>query len=310
MRFILDSLQIFFPWDDDLYTYFKSKGFGKAGTKWKALPLIYSDNTESTIGKPELQRKFVIRPDLFGKTYEQLNWKSTNKPNEPIILAEKPQVEVKTSEDVVTFCIIPIINNKHEYHLEFSSMSAFGKMYSNWAGFYFSLKEFKKLLNFLNVKSNHSNTSLDLAIKREKIQAQREELDYVEISIIYYGFSLEEFSYAKDLLRLSNYEERIPSLVYDSSDDSCQEVMNPSAKIGILYTTEEQGFMKRNPQFVVKISQNKITVLQRGKKAKVKGLIKHANGENLFILDKKLLISALCKLIEQFNKQYKGFFVL
>jgi len=39
--FVLDSLQIFFPWDDDLYTILKKGGFGTGGFKWKALPFSY-----------------------------------------------------------------------------------------------------------------------------------------------------------------------------------------------------------------------------------------------------------------------------
>jgi hypothetical protein len=30
-RYVLDTLQIFFPWDDDLYTYFKECGLGSSG---------------------------------------------------------------------------------------------------------------------------------------------------------------------------------------------------------------------------------------------------------------------------------------
>jgi len=30
-RFVLDTLQLFFPWDDDFYTYASRNGFGKGG---------------------------------------------------------------------------------------------------------------------------------------------------------------------------------------------------------------------------------------------------------------------------------------
>jgi len=45
-RYVLDTLQIFFPWDDDLYTYFKEHGLGSSGLGSKKLPLIYTDNCE------------------------------------------------------------------------------------------------------------------------------------------------------------------------------------------------------------------------------------------------------------------------
>ena len=66
--YILDTLQIYFSWDDDLYTELKEHGFGTGD--FKVLPLVYSDNTEATIGKKDKRRKFVIRPELFGKTYQ------------------------------------------------------------------------------------------------------------------------------------------------------------------------------------------------------------------------------------------------
>ncbi|MFX0070689.1 MAG: hypothetical protein ACFFAO_06325, partial [Candidatus Hermodarchaeota archaeon] len=62
-EYILDTLQIYFPWDDDLYGYMKENGFGKG--KVKALPLIYTDNCESTERKNKTRRKYIITPDKF-----------------------------------------------------------------------------------------------------------------------------------------------------------------------------------------------------------------------------------------------------
>lgn len=139
-EFVLDTLQIYFPWDDDFYTYMKNKGFGRGGLGSKTIPLIYTDNTISTIGQPKKQRKFVIRPELFGKTYSSLGWEETSKKNEPIIKAEQARVLISLDKDKICFRIIPKIKGKEEYHMEYSSRSSFGKLYSNWAAIYlFSL---------------------------------------------------------------------------------------------------------------------------------------------------------------------------
>lgn len=37
--YVLDTLQIYFAWDDDLYTYLKERGFGQSGFQRKTLPL-------------------------------------------------------------------------------------------------------------------------------------------------------------------------------------------------------------------------------------------------------------------------------
>lgn len=36
--YILDTLQTYFAWDDDLYTYFKERGLGQSGMLSKKLP--------------------------------------------------------------------------------------------------------------------------------------------------------------------------------------------------------------------------------------------------------------------------------
>lgn len=291
--FVLDSLQIFFPWDDDFYTYMKDRGFGKSGLGSKTIPLIYSDNTESTTGQKERQRKYVIRPELFGKTYKQLGWKETKSKGEPIIKAEKPEVEVLLDKDKIIFKIIP----KTEYHMEYSSMAAFGKMYSNWAAMYLPLEEAKKLLKLLEKKIGKIDGP-KLEIKKELKQNQREEIDYIDLPIEYYEFSLGEFSNAKEFFKLNGFKDKnIPSLMFDPKDKKAATIMSPVAKIGVLHTKVEHGFDARNPQFVIKITQDKITTSKRGKKAKVKGIIKLTGNENKILIYSKTFFYALLALI-------------
>lgn len=299
-NFTLDTLQIYFPWDDDLYTYLKDKGFGKSGLGSKTLPLIYSDNTESTVGQKELQRKFVIRPELFGKTYAELGWKQTKGKSEPIIPSEKSLVNIKIDNDKIIFKIIP-----KGYHLEYSSRFSFGKMYSNWVAIYLSVEEFKKMLKSLKKEFDTEKPNSSITLKKELKQNQREEVDYVEVPIVQYEFSLEEFDHARQFLRLNGFKDKIPSLAFDSTEAKAKSLMEPLAKVGILHTTTKTGFIERKPQFVIKISQNKITTSQRGKRAKVKGLIKILNNENKFILKKNEFINSLLRLIGEFKHKHK-----
>ncbi len=130
-NFVLDSLQIFFPWDDDFYTYMKNKGMGTKGPMKKAIPVIYSDNTLSTVGKNEAQRRCILNPKLFGKTYSNVGWTETKNQSQPIIPSEKPEVEVIIDGKNIIFKVVPKIKGKKEYHLEYSNMAAFGPQYSN-----------------------------------------------------------------------------------------------------------------------------------------------------------------------------------
>ncbi|MDI6917744.1 MAG: hypothetical protein QMC80_08125 [Thermoplasmatales archaeon] len=159
-QYTVDTLQIYFPWDDDLYTYFKNKGLGTKNTKKKALPLIYTDNCMSTTGVAALKRKFVLHPNYFGRTIKELGWTETEKENEPIIPAEKPQVKVslldkRTSESEIEFKIIPTVDNKEQYHIEYSAMSAFGKMYTNWSIIYLTINDFRDLVSKINQTIEH-----------------------------------------------------------------------------------------------------------------------------------------------------------
>lgn len=295
-NYTLDSLQIFFPWDDDLYTYLKSKGFGRKANM-KALPLIYSDNIENHTGKKESQRKNVLRPEYFGKTYKQVGWKETDKPSQPIIPSEKPVVNVRVEGKNIVFRVVARVNGKNEYHLEFSSMSAFGKMYSNWFGIYFSTKEFLRLVKAIREKVKTKPVKIEII--KELKQNQREEIDYGVVPVIQYEFSIGEFEYAKDYIKISGYKDKeLPSLVFDRNDKKAADIMTPIAKVGVLHTTTKTGFDDRNAQSVVKISQDKITLSKRGLRAKVKGMIKTGNYGNALILDCDVFVSTAFKLAD------------
>ncbi len=308
-NYILDTLQIYFSWDDDLYTELKEHGFGSGD--FKVLPLVYSDNTEATIGQKDKRRKFVIRPELLGRTYESLGWIETDRKNEPIIPAEKPQVNFSIldldSEPKIKVSVVPTVNDKEQYHLEYSAMSAFGKMYSNWATFYLMPKDVLEILckakEILGIQSLPGRIN----VITEKQQNQREKMLYVHLPVIYYKFCLKAFKYAIEFFEHNGVDRKnIPCLVYDSSDTSLQEIMSPYIKLGMVHTTEGTGFELRNPQFVVKVAQDKITSSRRGKRAKVKGKIVYGlDEENYFLVDAKEFIRLSEGIIAEFKRGAK-----
>lgn len=320
-RYTLDTLQIYFPWDDDFYTYFKNHGMGTANTRKKALPLIYTDNCESTTGVTEVRRNYVIRPDYFDKTYEQLGWTQTDQEPRPIIPAEKIQAQVhfykittepiSSTNPIVKFVINPTVNGKEEYHLEYSAMSAFGKMYSNWVTFYFTLDDFKIIIAKLIKKLKYQSNSLPIGmpIQVEEQQAQREELTYVELPVKYYKFSIGEFQYAFDYLRYNGVQGDIPSLVYNSTNPQHNTTMSPLIKFGIVHTQASQGFWQRPPQIVMKIAQPMVTVgtrIYNGKRVNIKKkgeIIIDNNFENYFLVDAKTLCGGYFQLKNRFTDE-------
>ncbi|MEM2143939.1 MAG: hypothetical protein QW279_01140 [Candidatus Jordarchaeaceae archaeon] len=282
--YTLDTLQIYFAWDDDLYTYLKERGFGQNGFKQKTLPIIYSDNCESTTGIPERKRKYVINPKYFGKTYEALGWKPTDKETEPIIPSEKPTITISLiNNEILEFRINPQSDGKEQYHLEYSTMAAFGRLYTNWAIPVLKINDFRSLVSYLQeILALPAQDFVDISIYTEEKQAQREKMFFVKVPLLSYKFSIGEFQYAKDFLKMNGFDEKIPSLVFQNLP-SYLEKMDPILKVGFVHTTEEQGFETRKPQIALKVAQDKITTSLRGKQTKVKGIITVDNtDENYF----------------------------
>jgi hypothetical protein len=273
-RYVLDTLQIFFPWDDDLYTYFKEHGLGSSGLGSKKLPLIYTDNCESTGGVRERKRNNVIAPKFFGSTYEELGWKDTGRETQPIIPAEKPEMEVVLagSPDVplVQLNMVPSTNGVEQYHLEYSSMSEFGRIYKNWATFYLPFNSAKELSSKL---SPYSDEKIQTEFSEETKQAQREKFRYLSIGVRKYVFSYSGFDYAKRYFEANGVHGPLPSLVYDYVDLVSRQLMDPLLKIGVIETKTSEGFEKRKAQVALKLSQPKFTVTKRGVRGRAKGRI-------------------------------------
>ncbi len=297
-RYVLDTLQIFFPWDDDLYTYFKEHGLGSSGLGSKKLPLIYTDNCESTGGIPERKRNNVISPKLFGSTYEQLRWKDTGRETQPIIPAEKPEMEVAIDESpddpLVQLTIVPRTNGIEQYHLEYSSMSEFGRIYKNWATFYLPFDSAKDLSSKL---SAYFDEGIQLEFSEETKQAQREKFRYLSIGVRKYAFSYSGFDYAKRFFERNGVHDPLPSLVYDSADPVSRQMMDPLLKIGIIETKTSEGFEKRNAQVAMKLSQPKFTVTKRGVRGRAKGrIIENLDNANNVIVDAKDFATKVAKV--------------
>ncbi len=273
-RYVLDTLQIFFAWDDDFYTYFKEHGLGSSGLESKKLPIIYTDNCESTAGIPERKRNNVIDPKYFGSTYEALGWKRTDRETRPIIPAEKPEMEVAISEPpanpLIHLNIIPSISGVEQYHLEYSSMSEFGRIYKNWATFYLPIQRAMELAD--NLKSFRDN-KIKYQFSEEAKQAQREKFVYVNIGVQKYAFSYSAFNHAKRYFEANGVQGSLPSLVYDSSDGISKELMDPLLKVGIIQTMSKEGFEERKAQVAMKLSQPKFTMTKRGVRGRMKGRI-------------------------------------
>jgi hypothetical protein len=298
--YVLDTLQIYFPWDDDLYTHLKNKGLMKLNPSLKALPLIYSDNTISTRGESKIKRNYIINPTSFNETTETLGWDFED--NKYIIPAEKPQLQIELDDDTLKLTVMPTVKDKEEYHLEYSIRSAFGKLFSNWVTFYFSLNEFKQLISELqkNIKIQPSFNGVP-EMKIEKKQEQREQMHWTYIPLKEYRFSLGDFKYLSNYLENSGVVGVLPGLEYNVKNIQLKSIMNPFVKLGYIETKENHGFWTRKPQIVIKLAQDKTIVGQRGKKIRMKGKIKDALSGSYVKIGTKEFVEGALKVLKSFE---------
>lgn len=283
-RYVMDTLQVFFPWDDDLYTYFKEHGLGSSGLGNKKLPLVYTDNCESTEGVRERRRNNVIAPKYFGMTYEQLGWKDTGLETKPVIPSEKPELEIILDESplmpLVRLNIVPRVREVEQYHLEYSSMSEFGRIYKNWATFYLPFDSAKELSNRLSI---FRDEKIPAEFSEESKQAQREKFRYLTVGVQLYQFSYSGFHYAQRYFELNGVKSPLPSLAYDSADPNSRQLVDPVLKIGIIQTKTTEGFEKRKAQIAMKLSQPKFSTTKRGVRGRAKGRITENGGPENYV---------------------------
>jgi len=297
--FVLDTLQIFFPWDDDLYTFLKNRGFASK-KEFKALPLVYTDDCESTTGKPEIPRNYIIDPEKFGENINTLGWKIQleGKKKRYVIPAEKILLRASIKKEYLEFAVIPTVNGKEQYHLEYSVMSAFGKGYANWSTFYFKIKEFESFVSRLR-EEGFGSFGRALRSGFEEKQNQREEFRYVELPVKEYCFNLAGFRYAEAYLQRAGYTGKIPGLFFDASNPGHLKLMEPKIKFGVL-STGEQGFWERPLQVVMKISQEKFTIAGN-RKRRVKGMIDESKTGNYFVVKPEELLEGWQSISRSFQ---------
>lgn len=301
--YTLDSLQIFFAWDDDLYTHLKERGFGQGGFQRKTLPIIYSDNCESTTGVTSRKRKYVIHPKYFGKTCKELGWTETERETEPIISSEKPKMTISLIDnEFLEFRVNPHVDGEEQYHIEYSTMSAFGRLYTNWSIPILRISDFEEILSRLQRSLLLPRIEfVDVQVYMEEKQAQRERMYFVEVPLTSYKFSIGEFIYARDFLALNGVHGALPSLVF-KNEPSYLEKMQPVLKVGYIRTTEEQGFEVRRPQCAMKLAQPKITMSLRGKRSKTKGMIVMEEPyENYFVVPARIFAQRAQAILKKYS---------
>src|SRR5207247_8827942 len=193
----------------------------------------------------------------------------------------------------------PSANGVEQYHLEYSSMSEFGRIYKNWATFYLPFDSAKELSSKL---SSYFDEKIPAEFSEETKQAQREKFRYLSIGVREYAFSYSGFDYAKRYFQANGLHDPLPSLVYDSTDPISRQMMEPLLKIGVIQTKTSEGFEKRKAQVALKLSQPKFSETKRGMRGRAKGRIIESPDSSNFVVteaaDFATKIGKICSMEE------------
>ncbi|MFX0137527.1 MAG: hypothetical protein ACFFDN_28070 [Candidatus Hodarchaeota archaeon] len=296
-RFILDSLQIYFPSDYYFCKFLRENGLASKNPNLKFVPIIYSDNCLSTQGLIESRRNYIIDPYHFNFHENMLKWKRI-KNEQFIITAERPELHVFDEEDIIKFKIVPKPRGNNEYHIEFPYKGE-TPANSKWVILYLSRRVTEEFFNKMSsyYKDLYQEFRGKVHLKKEKQRNQREGMVYLQLDVSHYSFTLKNFEYAIYYLRKSGFNYKIPSIVFDSKSENCLKFMSPSLNIGYVNTQAENNFISRDLQLVFKLTQDKIILNEFEKPIKLKGEIKEIDSkENFFKIPTRIFLKVIAKL--------------
>src|SRR5439155_21669276 len=124
-------------------------------------------------------------------------------------------IDESSEAPLVQLNIVPRTSGIDQYHIEYSSMSEFGRIYKNWATFYLTVDSAKylsrKLITYVDEK-------MPLEFLEETKQAEQERFQYLSIGVRKYVFSYFGFDYARRYFELNGVQGALPNLVFDSTD--------------------------------------------------------------------------------------------
>lgn len=294
MKYVADSFQLFFPCDYGLQSYlFKNNlkpSVNVRGSQRSSIPIIYADQTKSTIKKDIHLRKYAYPSALFNQPSSSLNWVESKKGIQ--IPSENFLVDITDNADNIKITA----DTTSDYHIEFAyNRSTNMGMWENWFAIYFPLQTAVELVRDIGMKVDKSKLICHLKHEKKQTTGKREDFHYTSMPVEYYQFTYESFTYAKQLLEKNGFDASYKGLVYEGKDLDC---FKPKMKIGYVHTKESDGDFNRNPQICIKLTQSGV---HNGTKFRGR-LLALDNTENFVLVNKKKFVYSILSVLYLLNK--------
>lgn len=259
MRYLVDSFQLFFSCDrhmvDHMYENNLQNTIKIGGKERSTMPILYCDNTISTISKAKHLRKYAYPSKFFGSNPLISSWRNEwSSQNERWIWkgVEIPSEEFFVEVEDLGEQLRISMDDTSQYHLEFQyKLDSNMGSWENWFALYFPVPTMIQLLKDLGIRAKGSRINPNLIHEKKQTSGKREDFYYQGIGVDYYQFTYESFSLANDFLKNQGFNGNYLGLVHEEATEHFQ----PFMKVGYVNTKETDGDYERNPQIAVKLSQ-------------------------------------------------------
>lgn len=252
MKYLVDSFQLFLNCDQEMENWLYDNGLKKTvpvyGRERATMPIIYCDNTISTISKEKHLRKYAFPAEYYGEKGKDIGWKNTYRGVE--IPSENFFVDIIDLGDTIKLSA----DLQSDYHLEFKyKLNTAMHQWENWLGIYIPIPVAIQMMNDLRVQVDPKKLISTLTHEKKQTSGKREDFYYSSLSIEEFQFTYESFEQAKKFLEKQSFNGDYKALTYNRKTDS----VHPFMKVGYVHTKETDGDFERNPQISIKLSQRK-----------------------------------------------------
>jgi hypothetical protein len=284
MKFLVDSFQLYLNCDQALESWLFENGLQKSvsvfGKERSSMPIIYSDNTLSTISKSLHLRKYAFPSKYYGESEKDVGWKTTYRGVK--IPSENFYIDIIEEDDNIRIAF----DSRSDYHLEFKyKLDSTMHQWENWLGIYLPIPTAIQIMKYLNVLVNSNELTTKLFHEKKQTTGKREDFYYSALPIERFQFTYESFKKAKKLLENQSFNGLYKGLTYQRKVDT----IHPFMKIGYVHTKEEDGDFERKPQIAIKLSQRQI-VYETKPRGKLEPL---ENTDNFITVNKRKFIYSM-----------------
>lgn len=289
MKFLVDSFQLFMPCDERLASWLSENelkpSLSVRGKERASMPIIYCDNTISTIKKPSHLRKYAF------EDASKPMWK--NKRNGVFIPSENFFIDIEDLGDTVKITA----DTSSDYHLEFKyKLDSIMSAWENWFAIYMPVKTAMLIMKSLGVKIPRNKLKNKLIHEVKQTTGKREDFYYLPNPVKTYQFTYESFEQAKTFLEANGFNGNYKGLSFEGNSPD----LLPFMKVGYVHTKEEDGDFNRDPQIAIKLAQRKL--FQHA--TRLRGDLKHLEDtSNHIIVDKEEFVVSIMSALGVLHKE-------